>query len=209
MAEFGTDLLTRQEVLTLGSIVQVGDATYFDLMEAESPMFAHPYFTDLKGRIRTKLVQMQCEIEHYDNRFPFEFSEREFCYGYKVPELRNENIIIHIAQSSSPTALPSKADYKNDLTYNNDMLCRQMKLDWGEHKYVQEPLYGLLVFGGRRGKTFCRLQLPEPGYKAIADYIDIPLLSMVEEKEETKKFERKKAVLREEFLAHSTKEGAL
>lgn len=57
--------------------------------------------------------------------------------------------------------------------------------------------------------TFCRLQFPKPGYKGIADYIDIPLISLVDKQEETKTFERKKAVLREEFLAHSTREGAL
>lgn len=210
METLNKNLLTRHEMITLASIVQVGDATYFDLMEAESPMFAHPYFTDLKGRIRTKLVQMQCEIEHHDNKFPFEFSEREFCYGHKVPELRNKHMIIHIAQSNSPTSLPSKAHYKHDLTYNNDPLCRQLKLNFnGESKIIEELYYGILVFGGRQGKTFCRLQFPDPGYSAIADYIDIPMLSLIDTKEETKKFERKKAVLRKEFLAHNVRERAL
>ncbi len=198
------DLLTQSEMVTLASIVRVGNATYFDLMEAESPMFAHKYLVDVKGRIRTKLVQMQCEIEHYDNKFPFEFSEREFSYGHTVPELRNKYMIIHIAQSNSPTSLPSKADYKRKLTFNNDVLYRQMRLDFlGEQRYTQELYYGILVFGGRQGKMFCRLQFPEPGYRAVADYIDIPMVSLVLEKEETKKFERKKAVLREEFLAHN------
>lgn len=210
METFKKDFFTHHEMITLASIVQVGDATYFDLIEAESPMFAHQYFTDLRGRIRTKLVQMQCEIERHDDKFPFEFYEREFCYGHKVPELRNKHMIIHIAQSNSPISLPSKADYKFDLTFNNDSLCSQMKLNFsGEPQYIQEPYYGILVFGGRREKTFCRLQFPEPGYKAIADYIDIPLISLIEKKEETRKFERKKAVLREEFLAHGAKEGAL
>ena len=204
------NILTQREMITLASIVQVGDATYFDLMEAESPMFGHPYFTDLNGRIRTKLVQRQCEIEHYDVKFPFEFSEIEFCCGHKVPELRNEHMIIHIAQSNSPISLPSKADYKHDLTYNNDLLYSQLKLNFlGEEKFVQELYYGILVFGGRRGKTFCRLQFPEPGYKGIADYIDIPILGVMKEQEETKKFERKKAVLREEVLSHNFKEGTL
>ena len=196
MAIVKENILTQREMITLASIVQVGDATYFDLMEAESPMFGHPYFTDLNGRIRTKLVQRQSEIE--------------FCCGHKVPELRNEHMIIHIAQSNSPISLPSKADYKHDLTYNNDLLYSQLKLNFlGEEKFVQELYYGILVFGGRRGKTFCRLQFPEPGYKGIADYIDIPILGVMKEQEETKKFERKKAVLREEFLSHNFKEGTL
>lgn len=209
MEKFKESLLTQYEMTTLASIVQVGDSTYFDLIEKES-LFAHKYCTDLRGRLRTKLVQMQCEIEHHDNKFPFEFSEIEFCCGYTAPELRNKYMIIHIAQSSSPVSLPSKADYKHKLTYNNNPLCRQMKLDFlGEEKYTEELYYGLLVFGGRRGKTFCRLQFPKPGYTAIEDYIDIPMISLVSEKEETKKFERKKAVLREEFLAHNAKKATL
>ena len=173
-------------------------------------MFGHPYFIDLKGRIRTKLVQMQCELEHYDDKFPFDFSEREFCYGHKVPELKNRHMVIHIAQSDSPESLPSKADYKIEMTYNNDPLCRQLKFNFpGEEKYDQELYYGLLVFGGRKGKRFCCLQFPEPGYRAIADHIDIPLLSVMQAQEETKKFERKKAVLRKEFLSRSPKKGAL
>lgn len=80
--EYKQDLLTKKQKITLASIVQVGDATYHDLAEAESPMFGHQYFTDVKGRIHTKLVQMQCEIESQDEKFPFEFSERNFCYGH-------------------------------------------------------------------------------------------------------------------------------
>lgn len=203
------DLLSQYEIITLASIVQVGDAAYRDLVEAESPMFGHEYLRDLRGRIRTKLVQMQCEIESHNENFPFKFFQREFCYGHKVPELRNEHMIIHIAQSSSPKALPSSADYKKELTYNNQPLCRQLTFDFlGEQKYVPEPFYGLLIFGGRKEKTFCVLQFPEPGYDGIADYIDIPMVSLVSESEETKKIERKKAVLRDEFLSHNTKEAA-
>ncbi len=67
------DIFTPRELMTLASIVQVGDATYRELMETQRPMFGHPYFDDTRGRIRTKVVQMQCEIESHDPKFPFEF----------------------------------------------------------------------------------------------------------------------------------------
>lgn len=53
------DIFTSQELLTLSSIVQVGDATYRELMETQQPMFGHPYFIGIRGRIRTKLVQVK------------------------------------------------------------------------------------------------------------------------------------------------------
>ena len=38
------DIFTPRELMTLASIVQVGDATYRELMETQRPMFGHPYF---------------------------------------------------------------------------------------------------------------------------------------------------------------------
>ena len=81
------DIFTPRELMTLASIVQVGDATYRELMETQRPMFGPPYFDDTRGRIRTKVVQMQCEIESHDPKFPFEFVQREFQYNQRVPEL--------------------------------------------------------------------------------------------------------------------------
>ena len=52
------DIFTPRELMTLASIVQVGDATYRELMETQRPMFGHPYFDDTRGRIRTKVVQV-------------------------------------------------------------------------------------------------------------------------------------------------------
>ena len=60
------DIFTARELLVLSSIVQVGDSAYHDLMETQRPMFGHPYLADTRGRIRTKFVQMQCEIESHD-----------------------------------------------------------------------------------------------------------------------------------------------
>ena len=65
------DIFTPRELSTLASIIQVGDTAYRELMETQHPMFGHPYFADTKGRLRTKLVQMQCEIESHDPKFPF------------------------------------------------------------------------------------------------------------------------------------------
>lgn len=199
--------LTPKQLSTLASIVYVGDAAYRDLMETQRPMFGHPYFLGTRGRIRTKLVQMQCEIESHDDDFPFEFHEREFLYRDRVPELRSKKVILHIARSSNPEKLPSKAKYKVLLSNNNAPLHRQMVMDTDlQPPYGIEPLYGLLVFGGGK-KPFSVIQFPAPGYRGILETIIIPHIILSEDSNDTELFERKKAVLKEEFLAHGTGEA--
>ncbi len=201
------DIFTPRQLLTLSSIVQVGDATYRELMETQRPMLGHPYFADTRGRLRTKLVQMQCEIESHDPKFPFEFIQREFQYKQLIPELRNNHVILHIARSSSPDLLSYASKYKIRLSNNNHALQRQMVIDFDKTPpYGDEPYYGILTFGGR-SHTFSVIQFPEPGYTGIAERLPLPQISLTNENESTKVFERKKAVLKKEFLAHGAEEG--
>lgn len=203
------DIFTARELLTLASIVQVGDATYRELMETQHPMFGHPYFADTKGRIRTKLVQMQCEIESHDSNFPFEFVQRHFQYNQVIPELRNNNVILHIARSSSPDVLPYESKYKIAMSNQNHALQRQQIFDLSQRPpYTDEPYYAILTFGGRH-HTFSVIQFPEPGYTGIAEWLQIPQMISTGENENTKVVERKKAVLKREFLAQGIKEGGL
>lgn len=200
------DIFTPRELLTLSSIVQVGDATYRELMETQRPMFGHPYFADTRGRLRTKLVQMQCEIESHDPKFPFEFIQREFQYKQLIPELRNKGVILHIARSSAPDLLPYASKYKIRLSNNNHALQRQMVIDFDKTPpYGNEPYCAILTFGGR-SQTFSVIQFPEPGYTGIAECLPLPQISLSNESESTKVFERKKAVLKKEFLAHGAEE---
>ena len=101
---FLKDILTSQQIASLASMISIGDATYKDLISKDS-FFSHPYSTDLRGRLRTKLVQMQCEIESHSPDFPFEFSQRTFQFGQCIPELRTKDLILHIARSSNPDIL--------------------------------------------------------------------------------------------------------
>ena len=200
------DIFTARELFALSSIVQVGDSAYRDLMETQRPMFGHPYLADTRGRIRTKFVQMQCEIESHDPKFPFEFFQREFQYNQIIPELRNKNVILHIARSSSPENLPYASKYKISLSNNNNALQRQMVIDPDNTPpYGDEPFYALLVFGGGT-KTFSAIQFPEPGYQGIVETLPLPQVSLIDEAETTEVFERKKAVLKKEFLAHGVEE---
>ena len=207
MATCFSDIFTARQLVTLASIVQVGDAAYRDLMETQRPMFAHPYFADTRGRIRTKFVQMQCEKQSHEPNFPFEFSQRYFEYNQCIPELRTKNVILHIARSTAPDCLPYESKYKLRLSNNNFGMQRQMVIDTDfQPPYSEEPFYGLLVFGGRES-TFAVVQFPEPGYENIAEIITIPQMSLTDIPEETVVFERKKAALKQEFLARGLEEA--
>lgn len=201
------DIFTTRDLMALGSIIHLGDAAYHELIETQHLIFGHPYFADTRGRLRTKLVQIQCEIESHDPKFPFEFVQREFHYGQMIPELRNKNVILHIARSASPEILPYASKYKIRLSNNNHALQRQMVIDLDQTPpYGDEPYYAILTFGGR-SQTFAVIQFPEPGYTGIAEYIPLPQISLASESESAKVFERKKAALKKEFLAHGIEEN--
>ena len=197
------NLLNARELMSLSSIVQIGDAVYRELMESQHSIFRHPFFTDTRGRIRTKLVQIQCELESHDPKFPFQFYQREFRYKQFIPELRTRSLILHIGRSFAPNILPYASKYKKALSFNNEALCRQLTWDFEQTPpYSPEPFYGILVFGGR-AETFSVIQFPEPGYKGIAETINIPNLSIISQPTENRTFERKKAALKQEFLVQN------
>ena len=206
MVKHFEDILSERQLTTLASIVQVGDATYWELMDIKA--FGHCYFKGIRGHMWTKLVQMQCEIESYEAGFPFEFSQRKFKYGQIVPELRTKDVILHIARSSHPDVLPYSSEYKIKLANNNEPIQRQLVIDdqTSPPSLINEPYYGLLVFGGQ-DETFSVIQFPEPGYIGIAEKIEIPQICLTGAVKENETFERKKAVLKDEFLvAHNSKE---
>ncbi len=198
MADRLSNAITQDELNALASIVRVGSVAYQELLKSESSLFTHPYFSSLKGRIWTNLVQMECELESHEPKFPFEFHQREFAYNQFIPELRTDNVILHIARSQSPDVLPYDARYKIELSNNNSILCRQLTFCPKEPQVYQEvPFYGLVVFGGRK-TLFSTIQFPEPGFAGIADAIPVPLM----ESESTKKtVERKKATLKQKLLS--------
>lgn len=196
------NVLNTQQLSVLSSMIQVGDAAYRDLMEDQNVLFAHPYFKDIRGRIRTKLVQIQCELESHDPAFPFELYQRSFDFGHIIPELHTDRVILHIARSSSADSLPYSSSYKLALSYNNSRIQRQLMFAPAyAPPYADAPLYGLVVFGGREC-TFSVVQFPEPGFAGIAETILIPQISRFASSSDDETFERKKAVLKKEFLAH-------
>ncbi len=196
-------IITKNQLLTLSTIVRVGNSAYQDLLKSDTALFTHPYSLSLGGRIRTILVQMQCEIESHNPNFPFRLYQRNFAYNQCIPELRSKGCILHIARSMAPDVLPYESRYKIELSNNNSLLCRQMRLSADESKICEEvPFYGILAFGDRP-LPFAIIQFPEPGFHGIADSIRVPTFGT----EESETFERKKAALKQKFLSQREQLG--
>lgn len=112
------NIISNVELGVLSSIIRIGNAVYKELLLQQEHIFFHPYLAGIKGRLRTKLVQMQAEIESHNPNFPFTFAHRHLPFGLCIPELHTKNVVLHIAQSSSPDKLPSRSQYKVNLSYN-------------------------------------------------------------------------------------------
>lgn len=202
-------LLTQNQLAALSSIVEIGSALFYDLVESKHPIFGHSFCSDIRNRLHTKLVQIQCELESHESGFPFDYHQRQFAFGQFIPELRSDNIVLHIARSSSPNILPSASRYKVELSFCNSQLHRQLYFDFGKPELIKEtPIYGLLVFGGQ-DEHFSVIQLPEPGYTGIIDIIAVPKFKIHGIYEDPETFARKKAVLKREVLSQISQEGVI
>lgn len=63
MATCFSDIFTARQLVTLASIVQVGDAAYRDLMETQRPMFAHPYLRTLVVAFEQSLFRCNAKLK--------------------------------------------------------------------------------------------------------------------------------------------------
>lgn len=202
-----SSILSSSEQSWLSSIVCVGNSTFQDFIRDNSNVFSHSYISELRGRFWTKIVQMECEIESHMPGFPFQFCQQRFSHGQTIPELRTDKVTIHVARSSAPDILPSSANYKIEKSWCNHPIKRQLILDFdAPQEYSTEPLYGILVFGGRTNH-FAVVQFPEPGYNGIAETIMLPQIIEGKESDVVDNFERKKAVLKQEFIDHIQEVG--
>lgn len=201
-------LFTPEQIRTLSAIVQVGNEAFREIVDQDMAL-RHRYLRDTRQRMLTKMIQMQSEIESHLPNFPFRFSERTFPGGQVIPELDNGRVILHLARSHAPDMLPYPSRYKVELSTNNKLLERQLVID---DDVPSVPVirdihyYALLTFGNLTN-PFAVIQFPEPGFSAIAESIPLPLVAGFDADDGAKSFERKKAVLKKEFLAQEKGEG--
>lgn len=189
------ELLDKTKLQKLSSIIYIGTDSYYDFIEKDYSM-SHKYLANDKNKIFTKFIQMQCEIESRESEFPFKFREKRFPFNQIIPELYDENIILHFCQCNQEDILPSKAKYKIIGSYNNNIFERQLTF-LPDTIVRNSPLYGIVSFG-RNKEQSPKILLPLPGYNGIAHTIQLPQIYVLEI--DKGNVERKKAILKSEVL---------
>lgn len=200
-------IFTTNQLAILKSIIQVGDETYRELVESNTPLLSHKFFGDTRSRIRTKIMQIQCELESHEPNFPFKYFQRIFPFNQIIPELRTKKVILHIGQTHNISKLPHIATYKKKLSLNNNFLQRQLIFDFNNPPSGTnlQQYYAILAFDGTK-QTFSLIQFPEPGYKKVAQTILLPQNNLQNAINKPEIIERKKAVLKKELIAHISEE---
>lgn len=197
-------LFTPPQLKFLADIVQIGTDAYALLTQNADSPFSHLYMRPEGTRIRTKLMQMQVALGAASPQCPFAFSERRFAGGQVIPQLENDDVLLHTAFRRNRHDLPPRAKYKVELSERNSPFQRQLQL-FGDCTPTlgTQKLFAFLIFGGEE-QPFATILLPEAGYGGIADEIELPLLKDLTPK--PKEIVRRTVALRDEYL-RGKKEG--
>lgn len=197
-------LFTPPQLKFLADTVQIGTDAYALLTQNTDSPFSHPYMRPEGTRVRTKLMQMQVALGAASQQCPFAFSERRFAGGQVVPQLENDDVLLHVAFRRNRHDLPPRAKYKVELSERNSPFQRQFQM-FGDHTLTlgTQKLFAFLIFGGEE-QPFATILLPEAGYGGIADEIELPLLKDLTPK--PKEIVRRTVALRDEYL-RGKKEG--
>lgn len=197
-------LFTPPQLKFLADTVQIGTDAYALLTQNADSPFSHPYMRPEGTRVRTKLMQMQVALGAASQQCPFAFSERHFAGGQVVPQLENDDVLLHVAFRKNRHDLPPRAKYKVELSERNSPFQRQFQM-FGDHTLTlgTQKLFAFLIFGGEE-QPFATILLPEAGYGGIADEIELPLLKDLTPK--PKEIVRRTVALRDEYL-RGKKEG--
>lgn len=112
-------------------------------------IFDNELSSNILSRIMTFCIDRQFSPDIYINKNGFESNIRAVnVFNYKVAELRNKNMVIHIAKTNKGKSLPNKSAYKLECAQNNNFEQQQLKLDLmgNTNKITVGPYYGIITY---------------------------------------------------------------
>lgn len=112
-------------------------------------IFDNELSSNILSRIMTFCIDRQFSPDIYVNKNGFESNIKTVnVFNYKVAELRNNNMVIHIAKTTKGRNLLSKSVYKLKYAQNNNFKQQQLKLDLvgNTNKVTIEPYYGIITY---------------------------------------------------------------
>lgn len=141
-------------------------------------IFDNELSSNILSRVMTFCIDRQFSPDIYVNKNGFESNVKKVnVFNYKVAELRNKNMIIHIAKTNRGKVLPTKSAYKLRYAQNNDFDQKQLKLDLNgtSSKTIEGPYYGIITYNVGRNLEIeaINLVIPESNMEMYLEKIDI------------------------------------
>lgn len=141
-------------------------------------IFDNDLSSNILPRVMTFCVDRQFSPDIYINKNGFEANIKKVnVFNYKVVELRNKNMVMHIAKTKKEKKLPCKSKYKLEYSKNNNFEQQQLKLDLdgNKNKIIGEQYYGIITYS--LGRNFeinsINLIIPSPDMETYLEIVNI------------------------------------
>lgn len=166
--------LKRQIYYSISNGVEIFKSLKIDNIE----IFDNELSSNILSRIMTFCIDRQFSPDIYINKHGFESNIKKVnVFNYKVAELRNKNMVIHIAKTNRGKSLPTKSGYKLRYAQNNNFKQQQLKLDLSEKtsETTVEPYYGIITYNVSRNLDIesINLVIPATDMETYIEKIDI------------------------------------
>lgn len=141
-------------------------------------IFDNELSSNILSRVMTFCIDRQFSPDIYISKNGFESNiKRVNVFNYKVAELRNNNMVIHIAKTKIGKNMPNKSSYKLSYAQNNNFKQQQLKLDLcgNNQKIIEGPYYGIITYSISESLQIKSINLiiPSPDMESYIEKIDI------------------------------------
>lgn len=152
---------------------------YKEIIGKNIDVFGMDLSSNVLPRVMSFCIDAQFSPELYVTKNGFESSIRKVnVFNYKVVELTNSNLILHIAKVRKNKLIPNASKYKLEYAANNNFGYGQLKLDLDEKnksKVQNMPYYGFVSY--TIGKSYqieeINLVIPDTNMKNYLSKINI------------------------------------
>lgn len=138
-------IITRNSICNM---IEMGIFVYKGLRKDNELLFSNILGSNINQRLLSYCITRQFGPDMIDKEIQFISSIRSVnTFGYKVVELKNEKLILHISRSKN--LLPNKANYKLDLSSNNDFKSNQQimqEFENGSIRVFDTPYYAFINY---------------------------------------------------------------
>lgn len=149
------------------NMIGMGIFVYEGLIKDNELLFSDVLGSNIKQRLLSYCITRQFGPDMIDKEILFNSSIRTVnTFGYKVVELKNDNLVLHISKSKK--LLPNIANYKLDLSSNNDFKSNQQIMKEFENRNIRvsdTPYYAFINYFINNKNELEYVNIVVPNYK--------------------------------------------